>query len=142
MAQILKNPFYTGAFLWNGKRYPGKHPSLIDKTLFDRAQAVAAQRNDTRATTHRFPYTGLLRCAACGCAITAEIKKDRYIYYHCTFDKGSCGGLYVRERSWSGSLTTSSGSFSSPRLCSTGCGRRCAKARSRRRRSTAALSRS
>jgi len=38
-----------------------------------------------------------LRCAACGCAITAEIKKDRYVYYHCTFDKGSCGGLYVRE---------------------------------------------
>lgn len=47
--------------------------------------------------SHRFPYTGLLRCAACGCAITAEIKKDRSIYYHCTFDKGSCGGLYVRE---------------------------------------------
>jgi DNA invertase Pin-like site-specific DNA recombinase len=97
VAQILKNPFYTGAFVWNGKRYPGKHPPLIDKALFDRAQAVAAQRNDTRATAHRFPYTGLLKCAACGCAITAEIKKDRYVYYHCTFDKGSCGGQYVRE---------------------------------------------
>jgi hypothetical protein len=70
---------------------------LIDKTLFDRAQAVSAHRNDTRATAHRFPYTGLLKCARCGCAITAEIKKNRYIYYHCTFDKGNCGGLYVRE---------------------------------------------
>ena len=78
-------------------RSHGKHPPLIDKALFDRAQTVAAQRNDTRATSHRFPYTGLLRCAACGCAITAEIKKDRYVYYHCTFDKGSCGGQYVRE---------------------------------------------
>ncbi len=97
MAQILKNPFYTGDILWNGKRYPGKHPPLIDKALFDRAQAVAAQRNDTRATVHRFPYTGLLKCATCGCAITAKIKKDRYIYYHCTFDKGSCDGQYVRE---------------------------------------------
>ncbi len=96
VAQILKNPFYTGDFLWNGKLYPGKHPPLIDKALFDRAQAVAVQRNGTRAT-HRFPYIGLLRCAACGCGITAEIKKDRYLYYHCTFDKGSCGGLYVRE---------------------------------------------
>ena len=56
-------------------RYAGKHPALIDKALFDRAQAVAA----------------------CGCAITAEIKMDRCIYYHCTFDKGSCGGHYVRE---------------------------------------------
>jgi hypothetical protein len=97
VAQILKNPFYTGAFVWNGKRYQGKHLPLIDKALFDRVQAVAAQRNDTRATAHRFPYTGLLKCAACGCAITAEIKKDRYIYYHCTFDKGNCGGSYVRE---------------------------------------------
>jgi len=97
VADILKNPFYTGAFLWNGKRYPGKHPPLIDKALFDRVQAVAAQRNDTRATARRFTYTGLLKCARCGCAITAEIKKDCYIYYHCTFDKGSCGGLYVRQ---------------------------------------------
>ncbi|MCX7038830.1 MAG: recombinase zinc beta ribbon domain-containing protein, partial [Spirochaetes bacterium] len=91
------DPFYTGAFLWNGKRYQGKHPPLIDKALFDRVQVVAAKRNDTRATAHRFPYTGLLKCAVCGCAITAEIKKDRYIYYHCTFDKGNCGGAYVRE---------------------------------------------
>jgi site-specific DNA recombinase len=97
VAQILKNPFYMGDFLWNGKRYHGKHPPLIDKGLFDRVQAVIAQRNDTRATVHRFAYTGLLKCARCGCAITAEIKKDRYIYYHCTFDKGKCGGLYVRE---------------------------------------------
>ena len=36
-----------------------------------------------------------MRCLGCG--ITAEIKKDRYVYYHCTFDKGNCGGLYVRE---------------------------------------------
>jgi site-specific DNA recombinase len=44
-----------------------------------------------------FVYTGLLKCAECGCSITAEIKKGRYIYYHCTFDKGKCGGSYVRE---------------------------------------------
>jgi site-specific DNA recombinase len=97
VAQILKNPFYIGDFLWSGKRYHGKHPPLIDQGLFERVQAVLAQRNDTRASSHRFPYTGLLTCACCGCAITAEIKKDRYIYYHCTFDKGPCGGLYVRE---------------------------------------------
>ena len=37
------------------------------------------------------------KCGECGCSITAEIKKGRYIYYHCTFDKGKCGGSYVRE---------------------------------------------
>jgi DNA invertase Pin-like site-specific DNA recombinase len=97
VANILKNPFYTGDFLWNGKQYQGKHPAIIDKELFQRVRAVSGQRNDTRATSHRFAYSGFLKCAHCGCSITAEIKKGRYIYYHCTFDKGSCGGLYVRE---------------------------------------------
>ncbi len=97
VAQILKNPFYIGDFLWSGKRYHGKHPPLIDKGLFERVQAVLAQRNDTRASSHRFPYTGLLKCAHCGCAITAEIKKGHYIYYHCSFAKGPCGSLYVRQ---------------------------------------------
>ncbi|MCK4516291.1 MAG: recombinase family protein, partial [Spirochaetaceae bacterium] len=97
VANILKNPFYTGDFLWNGKQYQGKHPTIIDKELFQRVQAVSSQRNDTRATSHRFAYSGLLKCAHCGCSITAEIKKGRYIYYHCTFDKGACGGAYVRE---------------------------------------------
>ena len=98
IAQFLKNPFYTGDFVWNGKRYQGKHPPIVDKELFDRVQMVMAQRNDTRATEHHFAYTGLLTCAHCGCAVTAEIKKEQYIYYHCTFDKGTCGGSYVREK--------------------------------------------
>ena len=97
IALLLKNPFYIGDFLWTGKRYHGNHPPLIEKDLFDRAQAVTAKRNDTRSNAHRFAYTGLLKCAHCGSSVTAEIKKDRYIYYHCTFDKGSCGGSYVRE---------------------------------------------
>ena len=97
IALLLKNSFYIGDFLWTGKRYHGNHPPIIEKDLYDRAQAVTAKRNDTRSNVHRFAYTGLLKCAHCGSGVTAEIKKDRYIYYHCTFDKGNCGGLYVRE---------------------------------------------
>ncbi len=97
IAEMLKNPFYYGDFIWNGKQYHGKHPPIIDKVLFDRVQAVIRNKNRTRASVRDFAYTGLLRCAECGCSITAEIKKDRYIYYHCTFDKGRCGGSYVRE---------------------------------------------
>lgn len=94
---MLKNPFYTGDFIWTGKRYHGNHPPLIEKDLFDKAQAITAKRNDTRSNAHRFAYTGLLKCAHCGSSVTAEIKKNQYVYYHCTFDKGSCGGAYVRE---------------------------------------------
>jgi site-specific DNA recombinase len=46
----------------------------------------------------------LIACHACGCAVVGEIKKERYVYYHCTgyADKcqgkpASCRRIYVRE---------------------------------------------
>jgi hypothetical protein len=33
----------------------------------------------------------------CGCSIVGEIKKQRYVYYHCTGYKGRCEEPYVRE---------------------------------------------
>jgi hypothetical protein len=45
-----------------------------------------------------------MSCHACGCAVVGEIKKERYVYYHCTgyADKcqgrpASCRRKYVRE---------------------------------------------
>jgi hypothetical protein len=29
--------------------------------------------------------------------MTAELKKGRYVYYHCTGGRGRCGNTYVRE---------------------------------------------
>ena len=46
---------------------------------------------------HHYAYSGLLRCSDCGCAITAETQKRKYIYYHCTFNKGKHNNIYVRE---------------------------------------------
>ena len=42
-------------------------------------------------------FTGRLTCGLCGCAITAEVKKRRYVYYHCTGYRGRCGNTYIRE---------------------------------------------
>jgi site-specific DNA recombinase len=53
---------------------------------------------------HDFAFSGLIACAQCGCAVVGEIKKQRYVYYHCTgyADKcrgnpASCRRKYVRE---------------------------------------------
>jgi len=51
----------------------------------------------TRHQKHHWAFQGLLFCGHCGCALTAEIKKERYIYYHCTGHKGKCREKYVRE---------------------------------------------
>ena len=53
---------------------------------------------------HDFAFSGLIACHACGRAVVGEIKKERYVYYHCTgyADKcqgspASCRRRYVRE---------------------------------------------
>jgi hypothetical protein len=53
---------------------------------------------------HDFAFSGLITCVQCGCAVVGEIKKQRYVYYHCTgyTDKcqgnpASCRRKYVRE---------------------------------------------
>ncbi|MFQ5479256.1 MAG: recombinase family protein [Candidatus Binatia bacterium] len=96
---ILRNRLYTGQFEWNGKLYQGKHQPLVTCELWERVQDTADGRN---ASKHRrmkrdFPFSGLIACGHCGCSMVGEIKKQRYIYYHCTGYKGKCDEPYVRE---------------------------------------------
>ncbi|MBI4086447.1 recombinase zinc beta ribbon domain-containing protein [Candidatus Kaiserbacteria bacterium] len=43
-------------------------------------------------------FKGLLTCKRCGCLMTPEIKKGKFIYYSCTNAKGICKRLYVPEK--------------------------------------------
>jgi site-specific DNA recombinase len=95
--RTLKNPVYYGDFWWNGKLYRGRHKPIISKELFDKVQEVFGNHNRPKARKRDFAFTGLLTCGHCGCSITAEIHKNRYIYYRCTGFKGKCGQPYIRE---------------------------------------------
>lgn len=95
--KILKNPFYYGEFRWDSKLYKGKHQPLITKELFELVQQAFRAHNKPKVTKRQFAFAGLLVCGKCGCAITAEIHKGKYIYYHCTGFKGKCGNAYIRE---------------------------------------------
>jgi len=95
--KLLKNPFYTGAFYWDGKLYAGTHTPLISQVLFDRVQAVLGGHNQPKYKKHQFAYGGLLRCAYDNCMVTAELKKNRYTYYRCTGYRGKCDLPYFRE---------------------------------------------
>ena len=87
---ILKNPIYYGDFLWNGKLYHGSHLAIISRDLWDQTQEAFRKTNRPKQTKREFPFIGMLTCAFCGCAITAELKKGKYIYYHCTGNHGAC----------------------------------------------------
>ncbi len=90
--RIIKKTFYYGLMERDGKFYKGIHTPIISKELYERSQEVKKQ-----VTVHRprqeklfFTYRGLMRCAVCGCQMTATRKKGMYDYYYCTNGKGAC----------------------------------------------------
>lgn len=88
--RILSNPFYYGVMRSNGKYYQGNHLPLISQKVFEQCQEVSGIKSRPRAKTKGFTLSGFIKCDKCGCAVTAEIKKGKYIYYHCTNGKGIC----------------------------------------------------
>lgn len=87
--RTLKNPFYFGMMLRDGKYYPGKHPALISKAMFDKAQDVLTEASRPRDRKLPFAFRGLISCAACKCLYTTTQQKGHQ-YYHCTNGKGNC----------------------------------------------------
>ena len=97
IACILRNPIYCGDFIWNGKLCHGKHSPIVPRELWLKVQDVLARREKPRPKRRHFAFTGLVKCGHCGRSMTAEIKKDKYIYYHCTGCGMACRKPYVRE---------------------------------------------
>ena len=95
--QLLQNPIYCGDFQWLGQMYEGKHQPLISRSLFAQVQDAFEAANHPHETKRNHAFVGLITCGRCGCAITAEIKKGQYVYYHCTGYRGACGNSYIRE---------------------------------------------
>jgi site-specific DNA recombinase len=95
--RMLRNPIYTGDFRWLGKLYHGSHAPLISHATFAAVQGVLHRKPRARYPKQRHAFMGLLTCARCGCAMTAERKKGKYTYYRCTAFHGRCGNFYIRE---------------------------------------------
>jgi site-specific DNA recombinase len=96
---ILKQPFYCGSMMYDGKEYPHNYERVISKELYDKVQQVKAGYNKKHFKFAGLPYLyrGLIRCADCGCMITPEKKKGKYVYYHCTEYNGKHGAEWLRE---------------------------------------------
>jgi site-specific DNA recombinase len=97
LQKTLKNPFYTGLFVWQGKTHQGTHTPLVPSHLFQQVQDIFQGHNRPKYRKHHFAFSGLLQCAHDNCKVTAEIKKNRYTYYRCTGFRGPCPLPYFRE---------------------------------------------
>ena len=104
---------YVGAWLRGGAGVRG-HESLVSVELWERVQGVMGGRftKKRRRMTHDFAFSGLIACSRCGCSAVGEIKKQRYVYYHCTgyADKcqgnpASCRRKHVREEALEAQFT-------------------------------------
>ena len=91
--KIFTSIFYTGNIEYFGQTYRGKHETMITLEEFDRVQVILGRKGKPRSQKHKFAFTGIMRCAECGCLYTAETKKKfnksnstikEYTYYHCT----------------------------------------------------------
>jgi DNA invertase Pin-like site-specific DNA recombinase len=95
--KMLTNPFYIGRFEWSGQTYQGTHPALISPEVFGQVQAVLSGHNRPRYGKHEMAFRGMLTCAHDDCAVTAELKKNKYVYYRCTGYRGKCALPRFRE---------------------------------------------
>ncbi len=94
---ILRNPLYAGRFYWGGELFDGKDPRIIPWALYERIQDQMDGHVYTRPQVREFAYGGgMLTCGHCGSAITAEKKKQKYIYYRCS--QRCEAHAYIREK--------------------------------------------
>lgn len=95
--KIIRNIFYYGHYYWLGQLIQGVHEPLISKQLHDDAVRGLERYNKPKGRKKNFPLNTLMKCPSCGSAIVGELKKNKYLYYHCC-KRGHCDNkFYVRE---------------------------------------------
>lgn len=84
---MLQNRIYRGEITHKGNGYPGEHPAIVDKALWDKVQAILAENRVDRDTGSDAKYPSLLAGLAFDetgerLTPTHAVKKDtRYRYY-------------------------------------------------------------
>ncbi len=96
---ILKNTFYYGFMRFKGKMYPHRYPPIISYNTFKIAKDIREKHHKSfsKKTEKPIIFRGLIKCARCGCMITAEYRKNRYVYYHCTNYRMNCEKIYINQ---------------------------------------------
>ena len=97
--KILKKPFYCGMMDTKYGIVEHCYEPLISQALFQQVQDVinGFHKKPHKTAIKPFIFKGLISCSTCGCGVTPEIHKGRYVYYSCTNAKKICKRVYVKE---------------------------------------------
>lgn len=118
MHRLLRDPFYTGKFIYGGKMYQGQHPALLTDDEFNLLQDIVEGRTKGKQQKHDFALNGIISCGECRYCVTAEKHTKKYkngksqifAYYHCT-KKGNhegkkCNQAYLSTIKLEGQFTS------------------------------------
>lgn len=96
---IIDNPFYYGCMKYHGKLYPHIYQTTVSKELWNTCQEIrrGKKKDYSKETKTDFIFKGLIKCKNCGCTISPEIKKGKYIYLRPNTKKG-CDCKQVTEK--------------------------------------------
>lgn len=74
IADMLRNPVYSGHLRVNGVLIKGRHEPIISREQFDQAQELIQSRAPLPPRTHHSQHllSGIARCGVCGCRLKAH----------------------------------------------------------------------
>jgi site-specific DNA recombinase len=101
ISRMLENPVYCGKLRWGKNSKMNEiisddvtHPPIVDIETFEKAQILRKQRTqEGKKATSPYHFSGVLKCARCGSALSGYYKKDRGSkHYICIAkkNKGTC----------------------------------------------------
>jgi len=103
LSSLLRNPYYIGWVVVNGKPYRGRHKPLVSEAVFERVQEIleARRQNGARAWKHHHYLAGTLFCGNCGARLLYSRNRGKmgrqYEYFLCVNKQhGDCTQPYHR----------------------------------------------
>lgn len=92
MHRLLRDPFYTGKFMYCGMLYQGQHPPMLSDDEFNLLQDIVEGRSKGKPQKHNSALNGIITCGECSYCVTTETHTKRYksgksqvfAYYRCT----------------------------------------------------------
>lgn len=99
ISTILRNRLYIGKIKYGTQEFDGQHQPIIDREIFERAQARIEEISRNTGEHWKNPYhgkhllSGLIWCGNCGaryfCVTTKRKNGPQYRYYQCYTRNGS-----------------------------------------------------
>jgi site-specific DNA recombinase len=86
---VLRNQTYLGLVKYKDELFPGKHPPLVSRALFDACQAVRKAKGRARKMARGgdrsriYLLAGLLYCGECGGKLHSAASGRKHRYYRC-----------------------------------------------------------